>query len=361
MSGLPVSHAVVIFLKAVYQQRTQVQAEMPAGAAGIMLVGYIVADPAWAESGTLLQSIREHCSARLPAAAVPAAFLVLSELPLSAGGKVMRGGLPPPGLMDSTPPHLPDSSQQSDAVHAAKRSRLCDDPHQGGRRSGGQQEGWETRAMRAFVTVLGAPKLEPTSDFMSSGGDSLAAVEVAEMLGIEPQLLAAFPTVRKLAQYLSGYAVMGATVTAGHLGGHDHHTVHASGGQPCRLQPLTFGHNFEVLSATALPSVPGPNPMHGGVVVYKGGISVRVRTVQHAAAVSPSDRPADAADGSGSSCSCAKGQSRNSTAAPLPAAVTEPAPAPALAGTCLWRVHMKECVDASPVLLVQGSFLCACD
>jgi len=60
------------------------------------------------------------------------------------------------------------------------------------------------RVMAAFAEALQAPRLEPGSDFFAAGGDSLSAAAAANKLGIEPALLPAFPTARRLARYLAG-------------------------------------------------------------------------------------------------------------------------------------------------------------
>ena len=65
---------------------------------------------------------------------------------------------------------------------------------------------WEVRVMRAFVSALQDPQLEPTSDFFAAGGDSLAAAAAAAELDVPPQLLAGFPTARGLAAHLAAAA-----------------------------------------------------------------------------------------------------------------------------------------------------------
>ena len=65
---------------------------------------------------------------------------------------------------------------------------------------------WEVRVMRAFVTALQDPRLEPTSDFFAAGGDSLAAAATAAELDVPPQLLAGFRTARGLAAHLAANA-----------------------------------------------------------------------------------------------------------------------------------------------------------
>lgn len=67
------------------------------GPDGVMLVAYVVARR---EAGRAARPLREHLRQRLPAAMIPAAFVFLDELPLTANHKVDRSRLPPPGDAD---------------------------------------------------------------------------------------------------------------------------------------------------------------------------------------------------------------------------------------------------------------------
>ncbi|KAK9853087.1 hypothetical protein WJX84_002143 [Apatococcus fuscideae] len=69
--------------------------------------------------------------------------------------------------------------------------------------SRGQAKVSELHVMRTFMQVLQQPQLEPTSDFFEWGGHSLAAAEVAATFGIQPALITAYPTARKLVKYLT--------------------------------------------------------------------------------------------------------------------------------------------------------------
>jgi amino acid adenylation domain-containing protein len=60
------------------------------------LVAYVVARPEAGDAGHLIEALRAHASALLPAYLVPAVFLVLPALPRSANGKLDRAALPAP-------------------------------------------------------------------------------------------------------------------------------------------------------------------------------------------------------------------------------------------------------------------------
>ena len=62
----------------------------------------------------------------------------------------------------------------------------------------------EGMILMSFRQVLEATDLEPTENFFTAGGDSLKSLQVASLLHLEPTLLHAFPTARKLARFLSG-------------------------------------------------------------------------------------------------------------------------------------------------------------
>ncbi|HYH19582.1 MAG TPA: amino acid adenylation domain-containing protein [Azospirillum sp.] len=64
------------------------------GPDGVMLVAYVVARK---EAGRSARRLREHLRPRLPAAMIPAAFVFLDALPLTANQKLDRSRLPPPG------------------------------------------------------------------------------------------------------------------------------------------------------------------------------------------------------------------------------------------------------------------------
>ncbi|MBT2230237.1 non-ribosomal peptide synthetase [Nonomuraea sp. NEAU-A123] len=106
------------------------------------LVAYVVGEAA---------ELAEHVAGRLPPYMVPAHWVVLDALPLTANGKLDRGALPEPGRAagtDATPP-------RSDA---------------------------EELVADVWAEVLGADKVGAFDDFFALGGHSLLAIRVAARL-----------------------------------------------------------------------------------------------------------------------------------------------------------------------------------
>ncbi|WP_395297382.1 non-ribosomal peptide synthetase [Kitasatospora hibisci] len=111
----------------------------------LRLAGYVVTTAgAGAEAAALLAALRRT----LPAHLVPATVTVLDALPLTPNGKVDHRALPAPAV----------------AAEAAP--------------AGGIDE----QVAEVWRTVLGVPAVEPTDDFLSLGGHSLAALRVVHLL-----------------------------------------------------------------------------------------------------------------------------------------------------------------------------------
>ncbi|MFJ6198026.1 amino acid adenylation domain-containing protein [Micromonospora sp. NPDC092111] len=113
----------------------------PDRSGALSLVGYVVADPA--ELGDL----RAQLGQSLPAYLVPAAVVVLDELPLTANGKVDRAALPEPTYATGT-----------------------------GRREPADE--WERQVAEIFADVLGVDHPGMDDDFFALGGHSLLAIRV---------------------------------------------------------------------------------------------------------------------------------------------------------------------------------------
>jgi amino acid adenylation domain-containing protein len=152
------------------------------GPGGLSLVAYVVVTPGSPAPGA--SALRAHATSRLPAAMVPAAWVTLPRLPLTANGKVDRARLPAPGRG-----HLA-------ATGAGRRPR--------GRT--------ERRVAKAFEAVLGVRAVGAEDDFFALGGHSLLAVELfgrLEQIGGRRLPLATIfeaPTPRALAACLAADA-----------------------------------------------------------------------------------------------------------------------------------------------------------
>ncbi|KAF3468931.1 non-ribosomal peptide synthetase [Streptomyces sp. Tu 3180] len=115
------------------------------------LVAYVVpgrghrADPA---------DLRRHLAGSLPAHMVPAAFVTLETLPVTAQGKLDRAALPAPGAEPAPPP----------------------------RASRPPRPGTEETVCAALAEVLGTTTVGPDDDFFEHGGDSILAIRLVGLL-----------------------------------------------------------------------------------------------------------------------------------------------------------------------------------
>ncbi|MFY0565156.1 amino acid adenylation domain-containing protein [Archangium lansingense] len=112
---------------------------------------------AWVQAPTSVgaDTLRAHVAAELPAYMVPAAFVVMEQLPINNNGKVDRRALPSPEAAPAAPTETPAASQE-----LAFRSTL------------------EMRLQRLWSEVLHQPEVGPGDDFFQIGGDSLLAMRL---------------------------------------------------------------------------------------------------------------------------------------------------------------------------------------
>ncbi|MDL4819442.1 non-ribosomal peptide synthetase [Actinomadura opuntiae] len=159
---------------------TLVQVAEPAeGPAVKRLVAYVVAAPGAAVDP---EELRAHVRAHLPESMVPAAVVVLEEMPLTPNGKVDTKALPKPDLAPAVPAtaYRAPSGEREEAVAAV------------------------------FADLLGLDRVGADDDFFALGGNSLIAMRVVSrirrVLRTELPVRALFeaPTVAGLAALLDG-------------------------------------------------------------------------------------------------------------------------------------------------------------
>jgi amino acid adenylation domain-containing protein/non-ribosomal peptide synthase protein (TIGR01720 family) len=135
------------------------------------LVAYVVAAAPAVEIGEL----RQLLAAQLPAYMVPAAFVLLEEMPLTATGKINRRALPEP-----------QRERSSGGAYVAPRSER------------------EARLAAIWSEVLGVPEVGVEDNFFELGGDSILSIQVVsraqrESLRLTPRQVFQHPTVAELA------------------------------------------------------------------------------------------------------------------------------------------------------------------
>ncbi|MEV5511067.1 non-ribosomal peptide synthetase [Streptomyces orinoci] len=137
------------------------------------LVGYAVPVPA-GSPGPDADELRAFLSDRLPEFMVPAVFLPLDSLPLTANGKLDKAALP-------APPTTAESSYRAPGTEA------------------------ETKLAAIFAEVLGHDRVGIDDDFFAVGGDSIRSIQVVSRarergVAITPRLMFKHRTVAALAE-----------------------------------------------------------------------------------------------------------------------------------------------------------------
>jgi amino acid adenylation domain-containing protein len=133
------------------------------------------------EAGLASADLRAALAARLPEYMMPARFVILPALPLTANGKVDRKALP-----------APEENLETAALRVAPRTES------------------ERFLAGLFCRALGLPEVGVTESFFDLGGDSISGAilvnRVREALGKAVPVVALFdhPTVAGLAAYLQG-------------------------------------------------------------------------------------------------------------------------------------------------------------
>jgi acyl carrier protein len=145
------------------------------------LVAYLVPrDPAAFDP----EPVRAHAADALPSYMVPSAFEVLPALPLTAGGKVNRAGLPEPRTT---------GGGTAPAVRPA------------------QAGPYEAEVAEVFSHVLDAPVREYDADFVALGGTSLQISRVIARIsreydiGLPAEAWLRAPTVEGFARLVDAY------------------------------------------------------------------------------------------------------------------------------------------------------------
>src|SRR6185295_15116576 len=161
------------------------------------LVAYVAARPHGSATPALdAAALAEHVAERLPEHMVPAAFVVLPELPLSPAGKVDRRALPDPEAAAAAAAAVSSASAPASAAKApagaAPRRPL------------------ESQLVEIWREALGRPAVGIDDNFFDLGGQSLLILQVQSRLEtlldreLEITDLFKYPTIRRLAAFLEG-------------------------------------------------------------------------------------------------------------------------------------------------------------
>jgi amino acid adenylation domain-containing protein len=127
----------------------------PAAANEQRLIAYVVRH----EPGTVNGELRDFLQQRLPEYMVPASFVVLESLPLTASGKINRQALPAPATVEiKNRPNLRARSDNAPRTHTEKL------------------------LLRIWSDLLGSPEIGIHESFFEVGGHSLLAVRLFALI-----------------------------------------------------------------------------------------------------------------------------------------------------------------------------------
>ncbi|TYR63265.1 non-ribosomal peptide synthetase [Streptomyces parvus] len=177
--------------------------------------------------------LRAHLRQCLPDFMLPAAFVVLEELPRTPNGKLDRSALVPSG----------EARLGTGAVRVAPRTPT------------------ERTLAGIWADVLGVERVGVHDNFFELGGDSILSLQVVTRAGgqgvvLTPKLVFEYPTVALLAEAAAG-APAPAEAEGGHVDGLEHHRTewerqagpHPEVTDAYPLSPLQHGMLFHALAA----------------------------------------------------------------------------------------------------------------
>ncbi|WP_253267541.1 non-ribosomal peptide synthetase, partial [Streptomyces sp. NL15-2K] len=140
------------------------------------LVAYLVPEPG---AGPTVDAVRAQLAGQLPEYMVPAAFVVLEELPLTANRKLDRKALPAPAARNEETPAVAPRTAAEETLAAI------------------------------WAEVLGVPRPSVHDNFFDLGGDSISSLKVVSRIrtalgaALSPRVLFDEPTVARLAAVLT--------------------------------------------------------------------------------------------------------------------------------------------------------------
>jgi amino acid adenylation domain-containing protein/non-ribosomal peptide synthase protein (TIGR01720 family) len=192
----------------------QAAVELRTGASGeSQLVAWIAGSVAAAEARSFLQRL-------LPAYMVPASFVLLDALPLTASGKIDRQALPPPTRLER--PEGPEASENAAGQFAAPSTA-------------------EEQALAAIWSqVLGLARIGVHENFFELGGDSILSIQItarANQAGLRLTPLQIFQH-QTIAELASEARLAAASAAGKPDSYHADHAENAHDGKPIPLTPI---------------------------------------------------------------------------------------------------------------------------